>query len=378
MIRNYKNETRVSLRYTEEKMSVVFNNEGERIISDALVRETEGQMFLASVAKALDDVKSRDGIDWLGELMTERGSVAEILKKVGAGSDFEQIKKTLLSNEHLTESLRKLGTAVPTDFIEQQNYVRSFIEKIKTFIPDMSPVEAMVATISPEDLKVRTDEIRRKKEELSDFDIIATARRQGLSDAALSVYDIIKSPPTLASNFCIIKDFQYLDRFHYHAFKYGLKELQLMGYIYSFHEGKCSYVLYFTPHGIDAFSNRSLLNSKVSYNPILENGGYDRTQLDSAVLYLMRECSGFEHSLPFLIKRGYVEIRDNFLYWKESKQSLAQYFGDILSYTRWSDIEKAFRTKRLKGSYYHATAESHEIIEIKKQLSIQVESPRGV
>lgn len=344
-------------------MPICFNNEGERIISDALVRETEEQMFSESGDKALSDVKPCDGIDRLEELMAERDSTAEMLKKLGADSDFERIKKSLLFSEHITESLRKLETAVPTEF--KENSVKSLIEKIKTFVPDVPPIEARVVPISPEDLKVRTDEMRREKEELSDFDIIATARRQGLSDAALSVYDIIKSPPTAASNFCMIKDFQYLDRFHYHAFKYGLKELQLMGYIYSFHEDKCSYVLYFTPHGIDAFSNRSLLNSKFSYDPIMENVGYDRTQLDSAVLYLMRECPAFEHDLPFLIKQGYVEVRDNFLYWKESKQSLAQYFGDILSYTRWSDIEKAFRTNKLKGSYYHATAESPEIIEIR-------------
>lgn len=141
-----------------------------------------------------------------------------------------------------------------------------------------------------------------------------------------------------------------------------------MGYIYSYREGRDSYLLYFTRLGIDAFSNRCLLETRAcNKSAILEaKVGYDKTKLNSAVLYLMRECACLEANLPSLIKAGYVEIQDNFLYWKKSKQSLAQFFGDILSYTRWSDIEKAFRTSRLNGSYHHATADSREINKLNK------------
>ena len=340
-------------------MSVVFNNKGERIISDVLIRETEGQIKTKEITNPSYDINR------LEELSAEKSSVMDVLKKLGANSDFERAKRVLLFNEPISESLRKLETVVPTEFKVHHNAVMSLVENAKTSISDPPPTEQSTILISLEDLKVGTQEISRKKEELSDFDIITTARRQGLSDVAAFVYDTIKTPPTDASNFSIIKDFQYLDRFHYHAFKYGLKELQLMGYIYSFHEDKGSYVLYFTPLGIDSFSNRRLLDTKSSSKPINVKGGCDRTQLDSAVLYLMRECPHFEDALPFLIENGYVEVRDKFLYWKKSKQSLAQYFGSVLLYTRWSDIEKAFRTNGLKGSYHHATTDSPEIIKLK-------------
>ena len=166
-----------------------------------------------------------------------------------------------------------------------------------------------------------------------------------------------------------------MNRFHYNAFKYGLRELQLMGYIYYFVEGVNHYVLYFSPLGINAFSDSSLLctTSTAVLTAAADNlprkeTGYDRELLDTAVLYLLRECGAFETHLPFLVEYGYVDVRNRFLYWLKSKQSLAQYFGDVLGYKKWSDIEKAFTTSKLNGAYHHASADSLDYVELKDML----------
>ncbi len=301
-------------------MSICLLNEGEKIISDALVKETED--FLLSQEREAWNAKKR------GQEKMETST---------------HDNKPQVSQDALPE---KMSPHIPN-------------------LPSNNPMEAFSSHSVMVDQNKKTN---RRNEELLDFDIINTARRHGLSKAALFVYDTIKSPPTVDSNFCLIKGFQYLDYFHFDTFRYGLKELQLMGYIYSYREGWDSYLLYFTRLGIDAFSNRYLLETRTCNKPVILDveGRYDKTKLNSAVLYLMRECSCLEEKLPSLIKAGYVEIQDNFLCWKKSKQSLAQFFGDVLSYTRWSDIEKAFRTSRLKGSYHHATSNSQEINNLKK------------
>lgn len=297
-------------------MSVCLLNKGEKIISDALVKETEASLM-----------------------------------------SLEMESKNLQMKVH-----------------EKMDEATKMPEKTRLHITDIPSIDKTKALASPGFMDVQNEEIiRRKEEAFLDYNIINTARRHGLSEAALFVYYIIKSPPTVSFNLCLIKSFQYLDYFHFDTFQYGLKELELMGFIYSYKEYRGSYRLYFTQKGIDAFSNRSLLDTRDCTVPAIAEtkDGYDKTKLKSAVLYLMRECSGLEANLPSLIKAGYVEIKDNFLCWKKSKQSLAQFFGDILSYTRWSDIEKAFRTDRLNGSYHHASANSREIVELKKMCRLE-------
>ncbi len=297
-------------------MSVCLLNKGEKIISDALAKETEASLM-----------------------------------------SLKMESKNLLMKVH-----------------EKMDEATKMPEKTRPHITDLPSIDKTKALASPGVMDVPNGKtISRKEEELLNCNIINTARRHGLSEAALFVYDTIKSPPTVSFNLCLIKSFQYLDYFHFDTFQYGLKELELMGFIFSYKEDRGSYRLYFTPKGIDAFSNRSLLDTRDYTLPAIAETKdvYDKTKLNSAVLYLMRECSGLEANLPSLIKVGYVEIKDNFLCWKKSKQSLAQFFGDVLCYTMWSDIEKAFRTNRLNGSYHHATANSREIIELKEMCRIE-------
>lgn len=285
-----------------------------------------------------------------------------------------QLKNLLSTQNSATEALEKLKSAASV--LALQDSIVDLLEKPKLPIPSIPPLDVSTIPIPTlSDMNDREDEIISKKEELTDYGIINTSRQRGLSDAALFVYEIITSPPTEASNSCQINSSQYMNRFHYNAFKYGLRELQLMGYIYYFVEGVNHYVLYFSPLGINAFSDSSLLctTSTAVLTAAADNlprkeTGYDRELLDTAVLYLMRECGAFETHLPFLVEYGYVDVRNRFLYWLKSKQSLAQYFGDVLGYKKWSDIEKAFTTSKLNGAYHHASADSLDYVELKDML----------
>lgn len=79
----------------------------------------------------------------------------------------------------------------------------------------------------------------------------------------------------------------------------------------------------------------------------------------------------FEKEYGKLLQLGYMrKVKDGYLEWLKSKQSLAEYLGRKNIKEKWSDIENPFHQNRLNHALSVATGLSKDYKILKEKLKV--------